>query len=86
MSRYSPARYLFEGQQRTVAEIHERYPAYSGTFLRRALGDGATTLAELAIARERGISPARRCRQVRQRIVAVAPRYWCAAALIWQRS
>ena len=55
MSRYSPARYLFEGQQRTVAEIHERYPAYSGTFLRRALGDGATTLAELAIARERGI-------------------------------
>lgn len=48
-------RYPFEGAQVTVAELRARLPAYSDSFLRRALEAGASSLAELAVARERGL-------------------------------
>lgn len=59
MSRFAPRRFLFDGRECTVAEIRALYPAYSASFLRRALEGGAATLKELSMAREKGFS--RRC-------------------------
>ncbi len=54
-ARMQPAkRWPFQGELLTVAEVCARYPAFSNSFVRRALAGGATTLAELAQAREAG--------------------------------
>lgn len=45
----------FEGEQVTARQLHKRMPAYSESFLLRAMRDhGARTLADLAAIRERG--------------------------------
>jgi hypothetical protein len=40
-------RYLFEGEQLTVPQVASRCTAYGKEWLRRALEDGCTTLADL---------------------------------------